>query len=140
MLQKCIVRSLSLEEAKLDLRINRPNEKIIAYLDKDKTIRIFENLISNILKYSLEDTGVYIDILQDDECTKITLKNVSKYQLEIDKNTLENRFVRGDKSRYNDGYGLGLSIVKNLVRAQGGEVELKIEGDLFRIDINFKKN
>lgn len=127
-----------LEEANLNIKINRPEDDVIAFLDKDKTIRIFENLISNIIKYSLEDTRVYVDIIKEEESIKVTLKNISKFELEVDKNTLGNRFVKGDKSRHNDGYGLGLSIVKNLVRVQGGKVDIFVEGDLFKVEINFK--
>lgn len=127
-----------LEESNLDIRINKPDEDIIAYLDKDKTIRVFENLISNIVKYSLEDTRVYIEILQEEEYIKVTLKNISKYELEVDKNTLGNRFVKGDKSRHNEGYGLGLSIVKNLMKVHGGKTSISVEGDLFKVSINIK--
>lgn len=126
------------EEANLDIKVNRSNNDIIMLLDKDKTIRVFENLLSNIVKYSLEDTRVYIDIYQDEEGVRVTLKNISKYELEVDKNTLGNRFVKGDKSRHKEGYGLGLSIVKNLVRVQGGKVDIKVVGDLFKVELSFK--
>lgn len=127
------------EEANLEIKVNKPMDDVIMLLDKDKTIRVFENLFSNIAKYSLEDTRVYVDILkEDEEGVKITLKNISKYELEVDKNTIGNRFVKGDKSRHKEGHGLGLSIVKNLVKVQGGKVDIKVEGDLFKVELNFK--
>ena len=47
------------------------------------------------------------------------------------------RFVRGDKSRYTEGSGLGLSIAKSLTELQKGKFSIKIDGDLFRVDIEW---
>ena len=50
---------------------------------------------------------------------------------------LTERFIRGDESRTTEGSGLGLSIAKNLTIAQGGEFEIKLDGDLFKVVISF---
>lgn len=122
----------------LDVRYNASQEDVFVYIDKDKLIRIFENLLENISKYSLEDTRVYIDIKQVENYVNVSFKNICKDRVEVDKNTLGNRFVKGEKSRHNDGYGLGLSIVKNLTRVQGGKVDIKVEGDLFKVTLQIK--
>ncbi|MGL6104626.1 sensor histidine kinase [Romboutsia sp.] len=122
----------------LDVRLKCSEENVKVYMDKDKLIRVFENLLGNIAKYSLEDTRVYIETVKDEDNTVITFKNISKHQLEVDKNSLGNRFVKGDKSRHDDGYGLGLSIVKNLIKVQGGKVDINSQGDLFKVSINIK--
>ncbi|WP_373598585.1 sensor histidine kinase [Paraclostridium bifermentans] len=127
-----------LGESNLHLRVNIQNEDIIMNLDKDKTTRIFENLLDNIIKYSLEDTRVYIDLWQKEDDIEISFKNISKYDIDTNEDMLTNRFVKGDKSRNSEGYGLGLSIVNNLVKVQGGKVKVEVEGDLFKALITFK--
>lgn len=129
-----------IEEANLDLQIKTQETNLIVYMDKDKIVRVFENLLSNIIKYSLEDTRVYINFIKEDDIIKIDFKNICKYELEVNKGSLGSRFVKGDKSRNSDGYGLGLSIVKNLIRVQGGKVDIITEGDLFKVSIMLKCN
>lgn len=81
-----------------------------------------------------------IEESEEDGIIKIDFKNICKYELEINKDSLGNRFVKGDKSRNSDGYGLGLRIVKNLIRVQGGKFKIITEGDLFKVSIVLKNN
>lgn len=89
-------------------------------------------------KYLLESTRVYIDLVKKENKTIISLKNISKYQLNFDPKEITERFTRGDLSRNTEGSGLGLAIAKGLVEAQGGSFEIEIVGDLF-IDIRNKR-
>lgn len=123
----------------LDIKIKYPSEDVNLFLDEEKTIRIIDNIFSNIIKYSLEDTRVYIDVVENEESIEITFKNISKYNIEVDTNTIGERFVQGDKSRHIEGNGLGISIVKSLVSIQGGNVKIDISGDLFKLILRFKK-
>ena len=100
--------------------------------------RIIENLFSNIYKYALEDSRVYIDIIKNNGIVKIAMKNISKERLNITSEELMQRFVRGDKSRTTEGSGLGLSISKSLTELQKGKFDLIIDGDLFKVDLEFK--
>ena len=65
----------------------------------------------------------------------MTIKNISKDRLNITSEELMQRFVRGDKSRYTEGSGLGLSIAKSLTELQGGNFNIQIDGDLFKVEI-----
>ena len=76
--------------------------------------RIIENLFSNISKYALESSRVYIDVKRIGKKVQISIKNISKERLNITSEELMQRFVRGDKSRTTEGSGLGLSISKSL--------------------------
>lgn len=121
------------KSSNLDIKLNAPKEDVTLFLDEEKTIRIVDNILSNINKYSLEDTRVYVDIIKNEENVEITFKNISKYDIDVDVNTIGERFVQGDKSRNMEGHGLGLSIIKSLANVQGGKVELDIQGDLFKL-------
>ncbi|WP_373598740.1 sensor histidine kinase [Paraclostridium bifermentans] len=126
-----------IESANLDFVVNTPNEEIYVMLDGDKTWRVFENLISNIVKYSLEATRVYIDIIKTDNKVNITMKNISNHPLNFDANEIIEKCKRGDISRNTEGSGLGLSIAKGFVEAQGGTLNIEIIGDMFIINIDF---
>ena len=126
-----------LSEANLDLKINVPEEKIYIRADGRRLYRVMENLFSNISKYSLPNTRVYIDITKDENSVKLTMKNISSYELNFDPGEIMERFKRADDSRNTEGSGLGLSIAKDLVKLQGGSFDIDIDGDLFKAIVQF---
>ncbi len=121
------------EEKNLKIETNIPNEPIKIKADNRYMFRVIENLFSNITKYAQENSRVYIDMKNEKNHIEISIKNISKDKLNISSDELMQRFVRGDKSRYTEGSGLGLSIAKSLVELQGGEFEIIIDGDLFKV-------
>lgn len=116
-----------------------PNEQIYIKADNRYMYRIIENLFSNISKYALDNSRVYIDIKTINNKVKIEMKNISKDKLNITAEELMQRFVRGDKSRTTEGSGLGISISKSLTELQGGEFKMDVDGDLFKIELVFTK-
>ncbi|SDP55189.1 sensor histidine kinase [Clostridium gasigenes] len=114
-----------------------PEEKAELYLDGKKTWRVFENLISNIIKYSMKNSRVYIDVIKNIDNVQIVMKNISAYQLDFTEEEVIERFKRGDKSRNTEGSGLGLSIAKSLTNLQGGTLKIEIDGDLFKVILTF---
>lgn len=123
----------------LTFRTNIPAEEVYLNLDGKKTWRVFENLISNALKYSQPNSRVYIDVFEEDKSVIITIKNMSSYEMDFDVNEIFERFKRGDKARSSEGSGLGLSIAKSIVELQGGQMRIDIDGDLFKVVVEFKK-
>ncbi|MEJ8752331.1 HAMP domain-containing sensor histidine kinase [Lagierella sp. ICN-221743] len=123
----------------MKLILNEPEYPIYCLLDGQKTYRVFENLITNILKYSQDNTRVYITLDDGGDKIRITLKNISKFELDISPEELQQRFIRADKSRNTEGNGLGLSIATSFVEGQGGVFNMEIDGDLFKTIIYFKK-
>ena len=99
--------------------------------------RVMDNLVSNVCKYAMENTRVYVTAAVRDGQAVISFKNVSRDELNISPDELMERFVRGDASRHSEGSGLGLSIARSLVQLQGGTFTLSIDADLFRADIVF---
>ncbi|HDK7173898.1 TPA: sensor histidine kinase [Clostridium botulinum] len=123
----------------LQLKFKCNNNKAYANLDGKKTWRVFENLINNIIKYSEPNTRVYIDLIETDTKIIITMKNISHYEMDFTSDEIFERFKRGDKSRNTEGSGLGLAIAKSIVELQGGNLTINIDGDLFKIIIEFNK-
>ena len=127
------------EEKNLIIETTIPNDNIKINADSRYLYRIIENLFSNITKYALEGSRVYIDIIEKGKIVDISIKNISKDKLNISSDELMQRFVRGDKSRYTEGSGLGLSIAKSLTELQGGTFDIIIDGDLFKVHIIWPK-
>ncbi|WP_305154005.1 histidine kinase dimerization/phospho-acceptor domain-containing protein [uncultured Clostridium sp.] len=125
-------------ESKLEVKLNIPNEKIFINGDGKRLYRVFENLIFNIVKYSLTNTRVYIDMFKDNDEVTIVMKNISAYELSFDTNEITNRFKRGDDSRSTEGSGLGLAIAKSIVELHNGNFKVEVDGDLFKSIIKLK--
>ncbi len=130
-----------LNKANLEVVLTIKDEPISVYADGRLLWRVLSNLFSNVSKYALGGTRVYIDV---NRCNTnevlISIKNISKDQLNINPDELTERFVRGDLSRHTEGSGLGLNIVKSLVEVQKGRFELSIDGDLFKANIYLPEN
>lgn len=113
------------------------NNNIHIKADSRYMYRIIENLFSNIYKYALENSRVYIDLVTKDGEALVIIKNISSEKLNVSEEELMQRFVRGDKSRTTEGSGLGLSITESLTNLQKGKFEINIDGDLFKTTLKF---
>lgn len=128
-----------IKDTSLTFKVNAVKQNIYAHLDGRKTWRVFENLIGNILKYSHDNTRVYVDLEEVQNKAVLTMKNISAYELDFEPDELFERFKRGDKSRNTEGSGLGLAIAKSIVELQGGNLTIEIDGDLFKVTVEFVK-
>lgn len=126
-------------QANLNIITKWPEEKAILYLDGRKTFRVYENLINNIIKYSMKNSRVYIDVINSENEVIVIMKNISSYQIDFNSEEIIERFKRGDKARSTEGSGLGLSIAKSIVQLQGGKFDIEIDGDLFKVITTFQK-
>ena len=106
-------------------------------VDGRRTWRVLENIYNNAAKYALEGSRVYADLKVEGKNAVFTLKNISEQPLNISADELTERFIRGDVSRSTEGSGLGLSIAQNLTQLQGGQFEIYLDGDLFKVTIMF---
>lgn len=129
-----------LKQKNLTVILDAPENGIVQALDGDKTYRIFENLFTNIAKYTLPGTRVYVSATAQPEYTEIVFKNISEAQMNFTPEEIVERFVRGDKSRHESGSGIGLAIVKSFTEVQNGTFSIEIDGDLFKVVVRFKVN
>lgn len=124
-------------DKKLIIEENYPSKTVYINADNRYIYRVIENLFGNIAKYALDSTRVYIDVSCENKKLSISIKNISKDKLNISEDKLIQRFVRGDKSRTTEGSGLGLSISQSLTELQKGVFKIKIDGDLFKVNLSF---
>lgn len=138
-MQAVVEATPDFEKQALDIRFAQPDISPIVFVDGTKTYRILENLLSNAKKYSAPGSRVYVRVADEEKYGIFEIKNISKEPLDLTPNELTERFVRGDRSRSEDGNGLGLSIAQQLCNLQGGELTITIDGDLFKATVRLPK-
>ena len=125
-------------EAKgLETVLTKPEKPVRILADGRHMWRIFDNLMNNIVKYAKPGTRVYLSLESSGGKAKLTFRNISEAQLNISGEELMERFVRGESSRSSEGSGLGLSIAKSLAQLQKGEMNITVDGDLFKVELIF---
>mgnify|MGYP004458779473 CR=1 FL=1 len=136
-LQSTVDVQQDFDKNNLNLVVKQGEKPVTVTADGAKTFRVIENLLSNARKYSARGSRVYVSVYEQGGKGIFEIKNISAQPLDITPAELTERFVRGDKSRTAEGNGLGLSIAKELCKVQNGELELSIDGDLFKARVEF---
>ena len=126
-----------LEAANLTPVFRSPDRQLNMRADGRLTWRVLSNLLSNVVKYALPGTRVYVDLTWEGRWVICSIKNISREELNISAEELTERFVRGDASRNTEGSGLGLNIAQSLMQLQHGSMELTVDGDLFKVTLIF---
>ncbi len=128
-----------MENAGLQLVQIVPDEPCFAMVDGRQLWRVFDNLYSNICKYAMPGTRVYVVTTAEADSVTVSMKNISRDVLSTAAEELTERFVQGDASRASEGSGLGLNIAKSLTELQKGTFRILCDGDLFRVDVSFPR-
>lgn len=123
--------------SKLTFRKNFPRETIYISCSGEKLWRVFDILFENAIKHSLDNSRVYIDVNCKNNKVYISIKNISKKELNIEPKDLI-YIINSNKEE--DVSGLGLEIAKNLILLQNGDFNISIDGDLFKVEIVFNVN
>ena len=118
---------------------HQSEENIMLLADGRLLWRAMSNVLSNAVKYALPGTRLYVDVSATQDKAIISVKNISGAQLNISAEELMERFVRGDSSRNTEGSGLGLNIAKSLMELQKGQLQLLVDGDLFKVTLVFPR-
>ena len=132
-----VVSRLKLWEENLSLQVifRQSHQSNYTNFDGKLLWRVLSNVLSNVVKYALPGTRVYVDVEVTDRKVLISVKNISREPLNISAEELMERFVRGDESRNSEGNGLGLNIARSLMEVQGGSLDLTVDGDLFKVTL-----
>lgn len=142
-----VAEALDQALAEYQERLNAGEYQVVTvYADRETEIladgrlfwRVLDNLLNNVCKYALSGTRVYVIFERTaGQTARITIKNISRQALNISADELMERFVRGDTARSTEGSGLGLNIARSLVELQGGKMQLTVDGDLFKAELEF---
>jgi len=126
-----------LDKARLYPVFRQPEESVYMMADGRLVWRVMSNLLSNAVKYALPGTRLYVDLQKVDSKVIISMKNISREELNVEADELLERFVRGDASRNTEGSGLGLNIAQSLMELQKGQLQILVDGDLFKVTLIF---
>jgi len=127
----------SIDESGLTFKVNLPDGPVHLVSDGARLYRVFQNLISNALKYSLAGSRVFVDLVPSGNEAVVTVKNTANYEMDFESDEILERFARGDRSRSTEGSGLGLAIAKSFTEVCGGRFNITIDGDLFKVELRF---
>ena len=128
----------NIEKSGLQIKTNLPEEPVNILSDGKKLYRVFQNIIDNALKYSLQGTRIFINLEVIDRKAVATIKNTASYEMDFTQEEIMERFSRADSSRTTEGSGLGLSIAESFTNVCGGEFDIDIDGDMFKVIISFE--
>ena len=126
----------AIRESGLTFRATLPSNPVWITADGDRLYRVFQNLIQNALRYSLEGSRVYVTLEAMEGRAVARLKNTSRDELPSGVDFTA-RFVRGDASRTDGGSGLGLAIASSFTAACGGALRVETDADLFTVEVTF---
>ena len=127
------------EALRLTVLFRKPEESVMAVCDGKLLWRVMSNVLTNVVKYAMPGTRVYLDLTVTEFKAQLSVKNISREELNISAEELMERFVRGDESRNTEGNGLGLNIAKSLMEVQGGSLDLTVDGDLFKVALTLPR-
>ena len=143
--QEIVELNGKLTDKDLDMQIVTKEENYFIYADSQLIWRVVDNLLTNVSKYALPGSRVYIELSEEEvggeyasRITTMQIKNISAMQLNIPAEELMERFKRGDESRTTSGSGLGLAIAKDLIRIMDGQFDIHIDGDLFKVTVQMQ--
>ena len=127
---------IQISQSTLTMRTALPETPVAVTTDGQRLYRVFQNLLQNALRYSLEGSRVYLSLAEEAGQAVVRIKNTSGMEFTVSKDFTE-RFVRGDESRTDGGSGLGLSIAKSFTEACGGNLTVETDADLFTVTVAF---
>lgn len=119
------------------VRLKLPEEPLYFTADSRKMYRVVQNLLENGKKYALAGTRIYVTAQKSGNKVLAEIKNTASYEMDFSPDEITERFVRGDKARTTKGHGLGLAIVSSFVKNMAGSMKIEIDGDLFKVRIEF---
>lgn len=127
-----------IQKSGFQIKTNFPEEPVYIVADGKRLYRVFQNIIDNALKYSMEGTRIYISLMDEYGNATVVIQNIAGYEMNFTSEEILQRFSRGDGSRTTEGSGLGLAIAESFTKACGGDFKIEIDGDMFKVLISFR--
>lgn len=124
------------------LEVKIPEEECKCFIDKELFIRLYDNLISNILKYNQKGTKITFGITEQKDKVRIVIADNGVGIPEHVRKNLFEPFVTGNQARTSgEGTGLGMTIVKKIVELHNGKISLSSDKKYkTKFNMEFKKS
>ena len=121
--------------------VDLPEENIYVQGDGQLLARVFDNLISNALKYGYHNTDLKIEVSGDEKYATVKVINHGDTIASEDIPLLFNKFYRTDSSRNSKtgGTGLGLAITKNIVDLHHGDISVTSDDQITTFIVKFNR-
>lgn len=121
--------------------VDLPEENIYVQGDGQLLARVFDNLISNALKYGYHNTDLKIEVSGDEKYATVKVINHGDTIAPEDIPLLFNKFYRTDSSRNSKtgGTGLGLAITKNIVDLHHGDISVTSDDQITTFIVKFNR-
>lgn len=118
-----------LRENGFELQTKIPEDPLIISIDSDAIVEALTNLISNAIKYSLDNKHIFISVTCDKNFATIQVKDKGVGISTEDKDKIFDTFYRAEdvKIQSMGGAGLGLTLVQHIVEAHNGRIEVESE-------------
>jgi signal transduction histidine kinase len=128
------------EENNITIEEQFINQRVMVKIDPIKTVRVFENLLMNAIRYSLKPGKIKVILIKDGDFAIVRVQNKCDDLSQKDLEKIFDRFYRVEKSRSSDtgGSGLGLAIAKNIVELQGGDIGAEYQDGYISFNVKFK--
>lgn len=117
--------------------INIPEKAVWILANEQMLVRIFGNLLNNVIKYAKDTFLTELVCMEEDHRCRITFANALQESSKPNVEQIFERTYRGDQARHESGAGLGLYIVKLLADRQGAEVQAKQENEMLLLSLFF---
>lgn len=101
------------------------DEKTVIMLDQTMYIRTIENLFSNALRYTKENDTITFTATESEQDISISMEDTGMGISEKDKNHIFELLYRGTNSRREEGFGIGLSVVKSIADTHGWTIDVE---------------
>ncbi|NAS17234.1 GHKL domain-containing protein [Clostridium butyricum] len=129
---------INFSEKNIEVFLNNPYSEIFCEADSTQILRVFENLIKNAEKYSNSDSVFKVTVAVNNKNVLISLSNKCKEIMEKDLENIFEKFYRNDKSRSEEGSGLGLPIAKRIIELHNGRLWAEKTGDNVKFNIQLQ--
>lgn len=120
-------------ELEKDIKFNKKIEKITVFIDKSLFQIVINNLIDNALKYSPDNCEIFVEFIKN----KLIIKNFVNFPINIKRDSLFDAFTRGENSLEIQGYGLGLSLCREILILHNIKFEIEPDNEMFIFYIDF---
>ena len=136
--RKCILL-LEKKWDKKQLELSMDFDEYMFVGNEDMIKQMCLNLIDNAIKFAYEKTELYINVSQDDEYVIFEVENESDHLNDEEIQKIFNKFYRVENSKYIEGNGIGLSIVKKIVELHDGDINVISNNNKVRFIIRLAK-